>query len=247
MAEVKEASENKKKKNPHEGHRKRVWQEISRLGFDEEAYDHKVLELILFFTIPRKDTNQLAHELLEHFNDSFTEVMEASVEQLMEVPGIGEYTAVHIKTMLDIARFYQLRKAREKKYIFTTAGASKVMVRMLTDARVETAYLLCLDNANRYIACPKLAEGDEVAVGVSTRKIVETVTKTGATRVLLAHNHPRGVAIPSISDIAITSQLVQALSGMNAVLIDHIIVAENDYVSLRLSKEYEYIFQDKII
>jgi len=242
LAEVKKTTP-KKKANPHEGHRKRVWQDISKMGIDEATHPHKVLELILFFTIPRKDTNELAHELLAHFNNSFVEVMEASVEQLAEVPGIGEYSAVHIKSILDVARYYQSEKAKEDKLVFDRHSASRFLVERLNDARVETAYLLCLDNINRFIACPKISEGDELAVALLPRKLIEKVTKLGATRVLLAHNHPRGVALPSKADLRVTAQISSALAGLGVTFMDHIIVSENDYVSLRDTKEYEFVFR----
>ena len=243
MAEVKKTTPNKKKQNPHEGHRKRVWQELARMGIDEDTHPHKVLELVLFFTIPRKDTNVLAHNLLSYFNNSFVDVMEASVEQLMEVPGISEYSAVHIKSILDVARYYQNRKAKAEKPIFSRKSGSAYLVSMLTDARVEKAYMLCLDNANRFLACTKLSEGDELSVALSTRKIIEKVTKIGATQVILAHNHPRGAAVPSKQDIQFTSKLASALSGIGVVFSDHIIVAEHDYVSMRDSSEYALLFK----
>lgn len=243
MAEVKKTAPKDKKPNPHEGHRKRAWQELSRIGFDEDTPPHKVLELILFFTIPRKDTNILAHDVLKHFDNSFANVLEASVEQLMEVPGIGEYTAVHIKSILEIARFYQSQKARQEKQIFDRYSASEFLFNKLSDAQIETAYLLCLDNVYRYLACPKISEGDESTVPISPRKLIEKITKIGATNVILAHNHPRGVALPSDADLKLTTNISVALSSINVVFMDHIIVAEHDYVSLYDSAKYSYLFK----
>lgn len=127
--------------------------------------------------------------------------------------------------------------------MFNRASGSAFLVHMLNDARVETAYILCLDNVNRFIACQKLAEGDELAVVLSPRKLVERVTRLGATRVLLAHNHPRGVAIPSKADIQITSKISSTLSGIGVAFMDHIIVADNDFVSMRDSADYQLLFE----
>lgn len=235
----------------HSGHRQRVWREFAQNGIDENAPPHKVLELILFFTIPRKDTNELAHIVLERFGGSFANVMEASVEQLMEasvtdnkeIPRITEYTASHIKLMLEIVKYYYASKAKQEKPLFNRATASEYMVKKLMHERVEKAYLLCLDCANRFLDCQKLAEGDEISVALSPRKIIEIINKIGATRVLLAHNHPRGLAFPSKADIQVTSQISSALSGINVVFLDHIIVSDNDYVSLYDSKEYGFLFK----
>ena len=233
----------------HNGHRQRVWKEFVENGIGENTPPHKVLELILFFTIPRKDTNALAHIVLERLG-GFANVMEASVEQLMEasvtdnkeIPRITEYTASHIKLMLEIVKYYYSSKAKQEKQLFSRYTASVYLTKKLMNERVEKAYLLCLDNANRYLACPLIAEGDEVAVELSPRKLIETVNKIGATKVLLAHNHPRGLALPSPSDIKITSQISAALSSINVVFMDHIIVADDDYVSLCDSEKYGFIF-----
>lgn len=234
----------------HKGHRQRVWRELTRMGIDENTPAHKVLELMLFFTIPRKDTNELAHTVLNYFDNSFARVMEASVEELMassetqnkDIPKISEYTASHIKLILELAKYYYTSKAKEEKILMNRITASDFLYKKLADVSVETAHMLCLDNASRFIACPKIAEGDEFAVAISPRQLVKKVTQIGATKVLLAHNHPRGLALPSDADIAVTKQLVSALSGIGARLLDHIIVSDNDYVSLRDSAEYGYIF-----
>ena len=234
----------------HSGHRQRVWREFTQNGIDANTPPHKVLELILFFTIPRKDTNKLAHIVLQRLG-GFTNVMEASVEQLMEasvtddkdIPKITEYTASHIKLMLEIVKYYYDSKVKQEKVLFNRTIASEHLYKKLANERVEKAYLLCLDSANRFLACPKLSEGDEVAVSLSPRKLIETVTKIGATRVVLAHNHPRGTALPSKADIKVTSQIASALSSIDVTFLDHIIVCENDYVSLYSSKEYGFLFQ----
>ncbi len=242
----------KKLSNIHKGHRKRVWQELIRNGIDENTPAYKVLELMLFFTIPRKDTNELAHVVLDHFGNSFSSLMEASVEELMEasktdskdIPKISEYTASHIKLILDFAKYYETAKATEKRLIFSRNEASDFLYRKLMDTRVEAAYVLCLDNANRFLACPKIGEGNELAVALSSKKLFERITKVGATRVLLAHNHPKGVALPSPADLKVTSQLNLALRAMGVKLLDHIIVSDDDYVSLHDSPEYNYLFDD---
>ncbi len=241
-----------KSDNIHKGHRKRVWQELTRTGIDENTPAHKVLELMLFFTIPRKDTNALAHIVLDHFGNSFSKLMEASVEEIIEagktdskdIPKISEYTASHIKLILDFAKYYESAKALEKRMFLTRKEAADFLYRKLMDTRVEAVYLLCMDNANAFLACSKIGEGSEVAVALSSKKLFEKINMVGATKVLLAHNHPKGVAFPSPADLQITNQLNLALRAMGVKLLDHIIVSRDDYVSLHDSAKYNYLFDE---
>ena len=240
----------KKLTNIHKGHRKRVWRELTRTGIDESTPPHKVLELMLFFTIPRKDTNELAHIVLDHFGNSFSRLMEASVEEIMEasqtdcknIPKITEYTASHIKLILDFAKYYYHSKAAEERRLFGRMEATDFLVKKLMDTRVEAAYLLCLDNVGRFLDCSKIGEGSELAVALSSKHLFDKISKIGATQVIIAHNHPKGVALPSTADIESTNRINQALRAMGVKLLDHIIVADNDYVSLHDSANYNYLF-----
>lgn len=250
MAEIKNPK-NKPLKDIHKGHRQRVLKAFTETGLTEDVRPHKVLEMILFFTIPRKDTNELAYIVWEYFGRSFAKVMEASVEELMaasqtdrkDIPKISEYTAMHIKSILEIAKYYYTEKAKEEKWVLNRKEASVFLFKNLVDKNVETAYMLCLDNLNRFLACPKISEGDEFSVSFSPRQIVKRITQIGATKILIAHNHPRGTALPSDLDIIATKKLAIAISGIGAKLIDHIIVADKDFVSIRDSSEYEFLFK----
>ena len=250
MLEASKETKGNKKENLHAGHRKRVLKNFMELGIDEKSDPHKVLEMILFFTIPRKDTNELAHIVLKYFDNSFVKVMEASVEELIastqnapkDIPKIIEYTANHIKLILEIAKFYYTEKSREERRVFSRSTASDFLFKKLTDKTTETVYMLCLDNANRFMACHRIGVGDEFSVMISPRQFVKKITQIGASKVLIAHNHPRGVAFPSSEDINTTKLISIALSGINAKLMDHIIVAENDYVSMRDSADYKHLF-----
>lgn len=238
-------------KDIHKGHRQRVLKELVEFGISEDVRPHKVLEAILFFTIPRKDTSELAYIVWEYFGRSFTRVMEASVEELVassqtdrkDIPKISEYTARHIKSIMEIAKYYYREKAKEEKWTLNRREGAVFLFKNLVDKNVETVYMLCLDNTNRFLACPKLSEGDEFEASVSPRTLIKKVTQIGATKVLIAHNHPRGNALPSEADLITTRRLAVALSGIGARLIDHIIVADKDFVSIRDSSEYEYLFK----
>ena len=236
------ADNNGKISGIHNGHRQRVWKEFVKSGITENTPPHKVLELMLFLTIPRKDTNELAHTLLSHFGNSFSNVMEASVDQLKEVPGITEYTASHIKLILEFAKYYESDKVGKKAEIFDRQTGAEFLVKKFMGETVEKAYLLCLDSTYKLLACPKISEGDEISVALSTRAVAEQVTKTGATQVMLAHNHPRGFAVPSLQDIKMTTQIATMLNNIKVNFLDHIVVGDGDYVSMRDSQKYGYLF-----
>lgn len=237
-------------KDQHKGHRQRVLKEFTDFGIPEDIRPHKVLEMILFFTIPRKNTDELALIVWNYFDKSFVKIMEASIEELVAstenapkgMPKITEYSARHIKSILEVAKYYYISKAKEEKKPFTRKMASDFLLKLLEDKSVEATYLFCMDNLGRFLACPKIAEGDEFSVAISPRDLVKKITQIRATNVILAHNHPRGSALPSKEDIDVTKYISVALSGIKVRLVDHIIVADNDYISLLDSAEYSYIF-----
>lgn len=192
--------------------------------------DVNVLELLLFYAIPRKDTNELAHALLDHFG-ALDKVFEASVPELEAVPGIGENTALLISLVPQITRRYLMEKGSCLSTIASSADAGSYLVPRLMFEKDEKALLLCLDAKKSVIACVSLGSGAVNAVDISVRKVVETAVRNRANSVILAHNHPGGVALPSREDERITVEIASALKLVGIPLDDHIIVAGDDYVS----------------
>ena len=192
--------------------------------------DVNVLELLLFYAIPRKDTNELAHALLDHFG-ALDKVFEASVPELEAVPGIGENTALLISLVPQITRRYLMEKGSCLSTIASSADAGNYLVPRLMFEKDEKALLLCLDAKKSVIACVSLGSGAVNAVNISVRKVVETAVRNRANSVILAHNHPGGVALPSREDERITVEIASALKLVGIPLDDHIIVAGDDYVS----------------
>ena len=192
--------------------------------------DVNVLELLLFYAIPRKDTNELAHALLDHFG-SLDRIFEASVPELEEVPGIGENTALLISLVPQITRRYLMAKGNCICSITSSAEAGKYLVPRLMFEKEEKLLLLCLDAKKSVISCINLGSGVVNAVDVNVRKVVENAVRHRANTVILAHNHPGGVALPSREDERITLEIAAALKLVGIPLVDHIIVAGDDYVS----------------
>ena len=103
--------------------------------------------------------------------------------------------------------------------------------------KLETVFLLCLDAKCKVLCCKEVGQGGTNSTGISIRKIVETAIGVNASTVVLAHNHPSGLAVPSPEDIQTTRRIAQALQAVDIVLADHIVIADDDYVSIAMSDE----------
>ena len=216
----------------HDGHRRRKKEQFLQHGLDGFA-DHEVLELLLFYAIPRHDTNETAHRLLEKFG-SLRDVLSASVEELQKVEGMGENAAAFL-VLLPAVGQRALLTGREEVILNSVESVGKFFLRLLRGERREVLYQVCLDAKGRMISHCRLASGTVSMAPVSVREVVENALRCDASRVLLGHNHPSGVALPSEEDRQITLQIRQALDTMGILLVDHIVVADGDFVSMAAS------------
>ena len=222
----------------HDGHRERMKDRFIRDGLDNFE-DYQVLEILLFYCIPRVDTNEIAHRLIERFG-SLPNVLEASVDELQRVDGIGKHAAVFLSLINAACRYYQVKKVDYNIPLTSVDQYAQVLLPLFAGRRNETIYLLCLDAKCKMICCKFLGEGSVNCAGVSIRKIAEQALAVNATSVVLAHNHPSGVAVPSGEDVSTTLQAGKALKSVGVALLDHIVVADEDYISLFLSGCYRY-------
>ena len=214
----------------HKGHRERLKQRFLEEGLDNFT-DIQVLELLLFYAIPRSDTNPIAHALLDRFG-SLSQVLEADVEELKKVPGIKDHAATLLALVIDLCRYYQVNCAQQTEILTTLDACGKYLVPRFFGRTKETVFLLCLDAKCKVLCCKELGEGTVNATSISVRKVVETALNANATTVILAHNHPSGVALPSNEDVVTTRRIAAALQAVEIYLADHIVVADGDYVSM---------------
>jgi len=226
----------------HKGHRQRMKDRFREEGLDNFS-EVQVLELLLFYCIPQKDTNPIAHELLNHFG-SLSQVLEAPVEELIKVSGIGENAALLLKLVTDVGRYYLVSRSQQLTILPTLNACAEYLVPRFFGRRVETIFLLCLDAKCKVLCCKEVGEGSVNSAGISIRKIVELALGVNATSVVLAHNHPSGLAIPSDEDVHTTRRLAAALRAVDIHLADHIIVADDDHVSM---VQTGYRFDDSMI
>ncbi len=220
----------------HSGHRQRLKERFLNEGLDHFE-DINVLELLLFYSIPRIDTNELAHELINEFG-SFPNVMEASVEDLKKVKGIGDNAATFISFINAVNRYYRIKKAEGSETISKPEQYIAILEPRFTGRKNETVFLLCLDPKSKIICCKQVGEGSATSAHISVRKVVEAALAVNAASVVLAHNHPGGFAIPSKADEETTYRIAKALSDVDVVLLDHVIFSDTDYSSLVESAHY---------
>lgn len=214
----------------HDGHRQRKKEQFRMHGLDAFA-DHEVLELLLYYAIPRRDTNPVAHRLMERFG-SLDGVFSATVEELEEVEGVGKNAATLLALWMPLYRRVRTKPKAKETVLNSTEQAGQYFMDLFFGMRREELYEACLDAKGKLLACCRIAEGSVDAVNINTRRLVENALKCGASAVILAHNHPSGIALPSPDDNTTTLAVWDALRAVGIPLIDHIIVADEDYVSL---------------
>jgi DNA repair protein RadC len=216
--------------NPHAGHRQRVRNRFAREGM-ESFEDHQILELILFYAIPRGDTNLIGHRLLKHFG-RLSAVFDARISDLQQVPGVGEQAAVLINTLPALMRRYHIdRIVRDAPILNSAEAVSQYLKPLMAGRTREVFYVLCLDSRLRVKFPAQIAQGTVKDAYVHPREVVEAALAHNASAVVLAHNHPSGHLAPSQADHSLTRQLVNVLGIIDINVLDHVIIADDDSYS----------------
>ncbi len=223
--------EDSRKKNRHEGHRLRMKQEFLRGGLAAFS-DVRALELLLFYAAPRGDVNGLAHDLLDAFG-SFAGVLDASPEELCRVPGVGEHTMILLKLIPAAAARYLSSRADPEFVLRSTRDLWELFSPYFFAARNEMTFLACFDGKRKLLGVRKVSEGGPAATDIAVRQVAAAALAFNATVVVLAHNHPSGVAAPSEADVSATLYLRKYLQSMEILVYDHVILADGDMVSMR--------------
>ncbi len=214
----------------HDGHREKMRQRFLKGGLESYA-DHEALELLLYYAIPRRDTNPIAHALMDRYG-SLSAVLTAPVEDLQRVEGIGESAAILLKLVPQLSRKARIADAEQETVLNSTERAGAYLLERFADERNEVVYQLCLDRKGKLLACKRLGEGSVTNAELDLRKVMENAILTSASAIILAHNHPSGLALPSKEDYTATDRVKTALHTIGVELVDHIIVADGDFVSM---------------
>lgn len=219
----------------HSGHRDRLKNRFLEQGLDGFE-PHQVLELLLFYAIPQRDTNPLAHELIERFG-SLSGVLDASVDELSRVDGIKKNAATLIKLQAALARRYVRDKNAPCHCYDTLEKVGNYACGLFVGVNVEQVYLLQFNNRLEMISCARIADGSVNQAPILPRVVCRDALLNDAAGVIVVHNHPDGVVIPSADDIAVTHRLESACDLVGIHLIEHIVVAGELYAPiLRLEK-----------
>jgi len=213
----------------HSGHRQRMKDMALAEGLDGFS-PHQVLELLLFYTMPYKDTNELAHKLVDHFG-SFSGVLNADYEDLMSVEGVGPHTACMLALLPEIFRRYQLDAMGDKIHLPDPQSMGDYVRRLFIGCRYEVFYLIGLDNGNHVIHSTVISKGSLTEVSVYPRLVVEAALRCRARKVVLAHNHPSGNLRPSAADVQLTQRLKALLDEIGITVLDHVIASGDTYYS----------------
>lgn len=228
----------------HGGHRERLKNRFIKHGLS--SFDaHQVLELLLFYAIPRKDTNPLAHELLNTFG-SLPAVLDASAKDLCKVKGISEHSATLIKLCGELLKRYEQEMQSDIKEFACLDEIGAYLQPYFRGEQREMVVLMCLNNRMELLGTSVLGTGGLVSAEAKLREIIEQVIRLQATRVVLAHNHPAGFATPSGADLSTTRRIIESLKVMEVEVLDHMIFAKDDYVSLRQTPQYAPLFSGMI-
>lgn len=227
-----------KKENPHAGHRQRKKKQFLNHGLDAFA-PHEALELLLYYAIPRVDTNGIAHALLARFG-SLDGVFRAPVSELMKVDGVGQNAALLISLAAQIYKRSQIELDKPGQALRSYEEAGAFLQKYFWSERNEIVLELCLDGKRRLLGRHKLSEGGSSSSAFNIRDAVRYALADNAVYVYLAHNHPSGVALPSKADYDATRAAGIALRAVGICLLDHIIVAEGDFTSMAASGTLEW-------
>ncbi len=214
----------------HDGHRERMRDRFRKNGIGGFK-EHEVLEMLLYYCIPIRNTNEIAHALLEEFK-TLPRVLNASEKELVRVDGIGKNAAFFISFIRQLELYFPDDDVDPDDILWNLKRCHKYLRRCFVGKKNETVMLLCLDAKCKLLGCYVIGEGSLHSANASVRKIIKTAIDTNATSVVLGHNHPGGLAVPSGEDVRTTQEIAVALKTLDVRLIDHVVIAGDEIVSL---------------
>jgi DNA repair protein RadC len=224
--------------NPHENHRARMRKRYREKGIGAFA-EHEVLELLLYYCYPRRDTNEIAHRMIKAFG-SLHNLMDTDVKDIMERCGVSENIAVLLNMIPALAGFYFKGKWGRKVVLNAPEVAGTYAISLFVDATIERFYLLCLDTNYQLRHISLVTEGTTNETAVYPREIVKEALLHNADAVILAHNHPGGSLRPSQKDVEVTRKIIEGLEFIEIKVIDHIIAAGDRYYSFSAREQHVY-------
>ena len=214
----------------HDGHRERMLNKFSANGF-AGLEEHEKLEIILFFSVPRRNTNDIAHILLNKYH-TIADVMDAPEKELIKYKGITKRTVQLFRLIKEAYSTYKIEKTYENSFLTTVDEFGTYFQLYLAPAVDEKLVMMSLDSRGKKISTDVIEEGSVTFVSTNAKKILETVIRNKATEVVFCHNHPGGIVTPSKGDKIATVQMNEYLKTIGVRLRDHYIVTKDQYYSM---------------
>lgn len=214
----------------HLGHRQRLRERI--MGGGENLADYELLELILFFAIPRKDVKPLAKELLKQFGN-LANLINVDKEKLLSIKGTTEILYTNFAIIRELINRVLKQKVVNQNVIGSWSMLMDYLKATMGNIKIEQFRILFLNKKNILIADEVLSRGTVDQATIYPREIIKRALLNEASAIILVHNHPSGVSTPSNSDIELTNKIVETCSNMNIAVHDHVIIAANEYFSFK--------------
>lgn len=224
----------------HDGHRRRMRERFLKNGLSSFE-KHEVLEILLFYCVPRANINEVAHRLIDRFKTVYG-VLRATPEELLSVEGVGESTVTYLSLLNEAVRYVGVEKSEDMDCLPDTDACVAYLKELFVGMNKETVYLLCLDAKRTVLGHYLISEGSVTSANIPTRTVIAKVLSSNAAYAVLAHNHPGGLAIPSMEDEEATAYIEMMLQGVGVTLLDHIIISDRDYVSLKNKSVHKATF-----
>ncbi|MDR0958365.1 MAG: DNA repair protein RadC [Clostridiales bacterium] len=224
------------KKVTHAGHRERVREKYVNNGINSFA-DHEVLEFLLFYALPRRDTNELAHKMINEFG-SLHNLMDAHPSEISRRCKVSISVAALVTLPPQIHKKYVASKMAKKNPFHSTKAVGTFLISLFAAEVSECFYILCLDSQQKLISSELITRGTLNHAQIYLRSIMEAALKHHACSVVLSHNHPNNDLTPSDEDISTTEKIVEAFESIDVAVLDHVIVNTSEYYSF---KENNYL------
>ncbi len=214
----------------HDGHRERMRSKILDNHVDI-LLDHELLEVLLYYALPRRNTNDIAHSLIKSFG-TLSNVFNAKPEQLMLIPNVSERTAALIKIFAEMFKRYNQVLRTPKMRVSSTGTLRFYFEQFMTDAPDEELYIAYIDDSMDVFACDRITIGSSARVETKMREIYENILRKNPYKIALSHNHPYTTCAPSRDDISSTVKIKIFLKLLNVELMDHVIFGTDGYCSI---------------
>ena len=231
-------------KGIHAGHRQRMHQRVQQYGLESLA-EHEALEYLLYFTNAQKNTNPVAHALLEKFGD-LAGVLEASEEDLCSVDGVGPASARLLHLLPQVSAYYHRSRTRDRRRMKSVEDLGAYAMARFRGISKERVLLICLSRQRRITYTAWLGQGMEDRVSLPVQEAISQALRVQADSAVLCHNHPGGNALPSRQDLEATAELARGMHTVGIELLDHLIVTDSEYTSLRQRSEMPVLLGDRV-